>query len=82
MSNPEEIVWQFAGEPNLSADGSTLYFVHHYYDAETGELHESDIFVTYRLDPERPRVSARAARPGCWLAGVGSAGLSPAAASF
>lgn len=50
-ADASEIVWQFAGEPNLSADGRTLYYAHHYYDAETSELHESDIYVSYRIEP-------------------------------
>lgn len=48
---PEEIVSQFAGEPNLSADGSTLYFVHHYVDSQSGAIIEADIYVSYRLTP-------------------------------
>ena len=47
--DPEEIVSSFAGEPTLTSDGQTLYFVHHYLDLETRELIESDIYVTTRL---------------------------------
>lgn len=45
-SQPEEIVSQFAGEPNLSADGRTLYFVHPYFSADLSQRIESDIYVT------------------------------------
>ena len=48
---PEEIISQFAGEPNLSADGSTLLFVHHYLDRQSGNFMETDIYVSYRIDP-------------------------------
>jgi len=44
-STPVEIVSNFAGEPTLDADGN-LYFVHHYFDAESQML-EADIYVAY-----------------------------------
>ncbi len=50
-SAPEEIVSQFAGEPNLSADGRTLYFVHHYFSADLSTMLEADIYVSYRINP-------------------------------
>lgn len=45
-ATPEEIVSQFAGEPNLDADGN-LYFVHHYVTTNIS-LIEADIYVSYR----------------------------------
>lgn len=45
-SQPEEMVSQFAGEPALSADGHTLYFVHHYFSADMKKMIEADIYVT------------------------------------
>ena len=45
---PEEIVSSFAGEPNLSRDGKTLYFVHHYFNADVTQMLEVDIYVTTR----------------------------------
>ncbi len=45
-SQPEEMVSQFAGEPTLSADGHTLYFVHHYFSADMKQMIEADIYVT------------------------------------
>ncbi|KAF0107424.1 MAG: OmpA/MotB domain-containing protein [Anaerolineaceae bacterium] len=44
----EEIVSTFAGEPTLSADGKTLYFVHHYFSADLSIMLEADIYVSYR----------------------------------
>jgi hypothetical protein len=44
-SQPEEIVSQFAGEPNLSADGHTLYFVHHFFSADMSRMIEADIYA-------------------------------------
>jgi hypothetical protein len=49
---PEEIIWSFAGEPTLTGDGKTLYFVHHYITADTNQMIEADIYVSYRLDAE------------------------------
>ncbi len=46
-----EIVSQFAGEPSLSGDGKTLYFVHHYYSKDLNQMLEADIYVTHQLEP-------------------------------
>jgi hypothetical protein len=43
-----EIVSTFAGEPTLSGDGKTLYFVHHYYSADLKRMIEADIYVAVR----------------------------------
>jgi len=45
----EEIISSFAGEPNLSADGNTLLFVHHYFSAELSQMIEADIYLAVRL---------------------------------
>ena len=45
---PEEIVSTFAGEPTLSPDGRTLYFVHHFFSPDLKHMIEADIFVTTR----------------------------------
>jgi hypothetical protein len=45
----EEIISQFAGEPNLAADGNTLYFVHHFFSADLGSAIEADIYVSFRI---------------------------------
>jgi hypothetical protein len=45
-SDPEEIISQFAGEPHLSADGQTLYFVHHYFSEDLSTMLEADIFTS------------------------------------
>ena len=45
----EEIVSTFAGEPTLSGDGKTLYFVHHYYSEDLGTMLEADIYVSTAL---------------------------------
>ncbi|MBI3738263.1 MAG: PD40 domain-containing protein [Chloroflexi bacterium] len=42
---PEEMISQFVGEPSLSADGHTLYFIHHYFSADLKEMIEADIYV-------------------------------------
>lgn len=47
---PEEIVSSFAGEPVLTADGRSLYFVHHYASADLAHIVEADIYVSTRLD--------------------------------
>lgn len=47
----EEIVSQFAAEPALSSDGNTLYFVHHYYDAELQQMLEADIYISNKKVP-------------------------------
>jgi hypothetical protein len=44
--SPQEVVSNFAGEPNLSADGKTLYFVHHYYTSTVDRMLEADIYVS------------------------------------
>ena len=46
-----EVISTFAGEPTLSGDGKTLYFIHHYYSADLSRMLEADIYVTYRLNP-------------------------------
>ncbi len=45
-SSPEEMVGNFAGEPNLDAAGN-LYFVHHFFSAELHKV-EGDIYVCPR----------------------------------
>ena len=47
----EEIVSQFAGEPAFSADGQTLYFVHHYFTQDLSHMFEADIYQTRRVVP-------------------------------
>ncbi len=47
---PEEIVSGLAGEPALTGDGRTLYFVHHYFSADFSQMIEADIYVTTRLE--------------------------------
>lgn len=44
----EEIISTFAGEPTLSADGTTLYFVHHYFSEDLRTMLEADLYVSYR----------------------------------
>jgi hypothetical protein len=48
---PEEVVSCFAAEPTLTADGRTLYFVHHYFTADMSRMLEADIYVARRLQP-------------------------------
>ncbi len=48
-SAPEEVVGNFAGEPHLDEAG-TLYFVHHFFDAE-GQMVEADIYSCARRAP-------------------------------
>jgi hypothetical protein len=43
-----EIVSSFAGEPALTGDGRTLYFVHHFYSADMSRMLEADIYVAHR----------------------------------
>lgn len=50
-SKPEEIISSFAGEPSLTGDGKTLYFVHHYFDADLKQMIEADIYISHRLEP-------------------------------
>jgi len=47
----EEIVSTFAGEPTLSGDGKTLYFVHHYYSKDLSQMLEADIYISHRIEP-------------------------------
>jgi len=47
----QEIVSQFAGEPILSPDGNTLYFVHHYFDKDLSQMLEADIYVSHKTIP-------------------------------
>lgn len=48
---PEEIISGLAGEPTLTGDGRTLYFVHHYYSADLSQMLEADIYVSTRIEP-------------------------------
>lgn len=45
----EVIITSFAGEPTLSPDGGTLYFVHHFFSPDLSTMLEADIYVSYRL---------------------------------
>jgi hypothetical protein len=45
----EEVVSSFAGEPTLTGDGHTLYFVHHYYSPDLSQMLEADIYAATRL---------------------------------
>jgi hypothetical protein len=45
----KEMISSFAGEPTLSNDGNTLYFVHHYFTADLSQMIEADIYVSTRL---------------------------------
>jgi hypothetical protein len=49
-SSPEVIASSFAGEPTLTGDGRTLYFVHHYFSADLGQMIEADIYVSKRIE--------------------------------
>jgi hypothetical protein len=44
-----EIIGSFAGEPNVTEDGKTLYFIHHYYSADMRQMIEADIYVSTAL---------------------------------
>jgi hypothetical protein len=44
----QEIISTFAGEPALTGDGKTLYFVHHHYSEDLSHMLEADIYVSYR----------------------------------
>jgi hypothetical protein len=44
-----EIISSFAGEPALSADGQTLYFVHHYFSQDLQTMLEADIYVSHKI---------------------------------
>ena len=43
-----EILSSFAGEPTLSANGKSLYFVHHFFSADLKQMLEADIYYTTR----------------------------------
>jgi WD40-like Beta Propeller Repeat len=43
-----EMVSRFAGEPTLTGDGRTLYFVHHYFAPDQSTMIEADIYAAYR----------------------------------
>jgi hypothetical protein len=43
-----EMVSVFAGEPNLTGDGRTLFFIHHYFSDDLQTMIEADIYVSYR----------------------------------
>jgi hypothetical protein len=45
----QDIIAQLAGEPTLSPDGGTLYFVHHYMSADLSEIIEADIYVSHKM---------------------------------
>jgi len=51
---PEEIVKNFAGEPNLTPDGKYLYFIHHYVTwTPDFKIYEADIYRIERLTPRQ-----------------------------
>ena len=45
----QDIITQLAGEPTLSPDGQTLYFVHHYMTDDLSKIIEADIYVSHRI---------------------------------
>ncbi|HEY9075912.1 MAG TPA: hypothetical protein VIO61_05175 [Anaerolineaceae bacterium] len=47
-SIPEEIVSIFAGEPTLTSDGKTLFFVHHYVSKDGSKIYEADVYFSRR----------------------------------
>jgi hypothetical protein len=47
--NCREIISVFAGEPNLTGDGQTLLFIHHFYSADAQKMIEADIYVSQRI---------------------------------
>jgi len=47
--NCQNIITQLAGEPTLSPDGQTLYFVHHYMSDDLSKIIEADIYVSHRI---------------------------------
>jgi hypothetical protein len=49
----EEIISSFAGEPALTEDGNTLYFVHHYFSADLSQMIEADIYVSHCVDTNK-----------------------------
>jgi hypothetical protein len=44
-----EVLSSFAGEPTLTGDGRTLYFIHHFFSKDMQQVIEADIYVTHRL---------------------------------
>jgi hypothetical protein len=46
-SEPQEVVYSFAGEPTLNDDGDVI-FVHHYYTEGPGEMLEADLYIARR----------------------------------
>jgi hypothetical protein len=46
----EEVLSSFAGESTLTGDGRTLYFVHHYFNADLSQMIEADIYVSTQTD--------------------------------
>ena len=44
----QEIINTMAGEPTLSGDGRTLYFMHAFFTADMSRMLEADIYVSYR----------------------------------
>jgi hypothetical protein len=46
LSEPEEIISNFAGDPGLDDEGN-IYFTHHFFN-EAMERIEADIYVAYR----------------------------------
>ncbi len=46
----EEIINTLAGEPTLSGDGKTLYFMHAFFTADMSRMLEADIYVSYRQE--------------------------------
>jgi len=46
----QQIISPLAGEPTLSPDGQTLYFIHHYLNADQ-QIIEADIYVSTRMEP-------------------------------
>ena len=51
QSETEEVISVFAAEPTLTADGRTLYFIHHYFNNDLSQMIEANIYVTTRLEP-------------------------------
>jgi len=47
----EEVVSSFAGEPALTGDGRTLYFVRHYFSVALSQMIETNIYVSTRTEP-------------------------------
>jgi hypothetical protein len=47
----QQIISPLAGEPTLSPDGETLYFIHHYLDVNS-QIIEADVYESQRLSPQ------------------------------